>query len=240
MIRTSTVKALIASLLLAAPVANADMVTFEEFSHGDIVDFTDLAYPYSNVDISVINKDNGTNLAVVFDSNETFTEDPDLEGPFTNVNDDSLLDDFNPGKILIVQEDNDDCDSSSCRSPDDEGSQPAGTFIFKFKDIVELISLDFFDIEGNENGTKGKIQFFDESDTEIFAGLYATPGTGGDKTWDRLTFVGITGVKRLEVNLHGSGAIDRLVYNVVPIPSAVWLFGTALLGFIGFSRRTSV
>jgi len=28
--------------------------------------------------------------------------------------------------------------------------------------------------------------------------------------------------------------------SAVPIPSAVWLFGSALVGFIGFSRRTSV
>jgi hypothetical protein len=27
---------------------------------------------------------------------------------------------------------------------------------------------------------------------------------------------------------------------VVPVPAAVWLFGTALIGFIGFSRRTTV
>ena len=28
--------------------------------------------------------------------------------------------------------------------------------------------------------------------------------------------------------------------SVVPVPAAVWLFGTALLGFIGISRRTKV
>jgi len=28
--------------------------------------------------------------------------------------------------------------------------------------------------------------------------------------------------------------------SAVPVPAAVWLFGTALIGFIGFSRRTSV
>ena len=30
------------------------------------------------------------------------------------------------------------------------------------------------------------------------------------------------------------------VMQVVPIPAAIWLFGSALLGFIGFSRRTKV
>jgi hypothetical protein len=27
--------------------------------------------------------------------------------------------------------------------------------------------------------------------------------------------------------------------SVVPVPAAFWLFGTALIGFIGFSRKTS-
>ena len=40
-----------------------------------------------------------------------------------------------------------------------------------------------------------------------------------------------------------TGAISHVaIYgtSVVPVPAAVWLFGTALLGFIGFSRRTQV
>ena len=28
--------------------------------------------------------------------------------------------------------------------------------------------------------------------------------------------------------------------SAVPVPATVWLFGTALIGFIGFSRRTKV
>ena len=41
----------------------------------------------------------------------------------------------------------------------------------------------------------------------------------------------------------GGGAISHIaIYGVspIPVPAAVWLFGTALIGFIGFSRRTSV
>ncbi|MCP4765203.1 MAG: VPLPA-CTERM sorting domain-containing protein [Gammaproteobacteria bacterium] len=32
----------------------------------------------------------------------------------------------------------------------------------------------------------------------------------------------------------------RLNISTVPVPAAVWLFGTALIGFVGMSRRTSV
>jgi hypothetical protein len=37
----------------------------------------------------------------------------------------------------------------------------------------------------------------------------------------------------LEDNFIGS-------LSVVPVPAAFWLFGAALIGFIGFSRRTTV
>jgi hypothetical protein len=37
------------------------------------------------------------------------------------------------------------------------------------------------------------------------------------------------------------GAISHVeIVGAVPVPAAVWLFGTALIGFIGFSRRTKV
>ena len=37
------------------------------------------------------------------------------------------------------------------------------------------------------------------------------------------------------------GAISHVaIYGVVPLPATFWLFGTALIGFVGFSRRRSV
>jgi hypothetical protein len=41
----------------------------------------------------------------------------------------------------------------------------------------------------------------------------------------------------------GNGSISHVsLYgaSVVPVPAAIWLFGTALIGFIGFSRRIKV
>ena len=37
-----------------------------------------------------------------------------------------------------------------------------------------------------------------------------------------------------------SCVVDTWTPSPVPVPAAVWLFGTALIGFIGFSRRTKV
>ena len=38
-------------------------------------------------------------------------------------------------------------------------------------------------------------------------------------------------------NTCSSFELDNLVLNPVPVPAAAWLFGSALLGFFGFSRR---
>jgi len=44
------------------------------------------------------------------------------------------------------------------------------------------------------------------------------------------------------VNVHtsqfGGGEIrGQVIASVVPVPAAIWLFGTALIGLVGFSRR---
>ena len=41
-------------------------------------------------------------------------------------------------------------------------------------------------------------------------------------------------------NISGQYAELTIEINPVPIPAAIWLFGTALIGFVGMSRRTSV
>ena len=41
--------------------------------------------------------------------------------------------------------------------------------------------------------------------------------------------------------LEAGFGLDNVAVNaVVPVPAAVWLFGTALIGFIGYSRRRNV
>ena len=48
---------------------------------------------------------------------------------------------------------------------------------------------------------------------------------------------GVDGVKRIELKLGGSGAIDNIAYSVIPLPSAVWLFGSGLVGLAALARR---
>ncbi|WP_235048851.1 hypothetical protein [Methylomonas sp. MK1] len=51
------------------------------------------------------------------------------------------------------------------------------------------------------------------------------------------------GFYTLVVGAHGGGALDGVTYDVlvttsaVPVPGAVWLFGSAMAGLIGFGRR---
>jgi len=59
------------------------------------------------------------------------------------------------------------------------------------------------------------------------------------------TFFGIShggGISRIFISNTGGGIeVDHLQYggsaSVIPVPAAVWLFGTALIGLVGFSKR---
>jgi hypothetical protein len=59
-----------------------------------------------------------------------------------------------------------------------------------------------------------------------------------------LSLVGMIDTITLTDFWPGSGSISHVEIMgdvaVIPVPAAVWLFGTALLGFIGISRRTRV
>ena len=226
------------------------VVDFEDFGatnfqHGSVVNSQYDSAAFGNLVISANNIGGGPDIAAAFDTtvSAASTSDDDLLAPFSNG---SGLGNANPGNVLIIQENSTNCGTGTCSNPDDEGSRPAGSLTFSFGQAVNLESLDFFDIENfagndeNSNQPGTEIRFFDALDNEVFAGTHFTPGTGGDNTWDRLAFAGITGIFKLEVNLGGSGAIDNLQYSVVPIPATVWLFGSALLGYIGFARRTSI
>jgi len=66
-------------------------------------------------------------------------------------------------------------------------------------------------------------------------------GTTGEDTFFGITHSG--GISRIFIsNTSGGIEVDHLQYgggdvSVIPIPAAVWLFGTALIGLVGISRR---
>jgi hypothetical protein len=80
---------------------------------------------------------------------------------------------------------------------------------------------------------------FDPATGTLFASIVY--GFGGSAT----NYLGTMDISTGEVSLLGetSRGLDAIAFvemSAVPVPAAVWLFGTALLGFIGISRRTKV
>lgn len=130
--------------------------------------------------------------------------------------------------------------------------QQANFEVFEFVDGIS--SWDGRNIYGkNPDGSQGHVtQTFEMLDGEskgTFSGIYTDNG-GDDNVLEgvfRLSLLSLfdeaTGgsiITYLTMSCVNDEAIVYADVSAVPLPSAVWLFGSALLGFIGMSRRTRV
>ncbi len=220
--------------LFGLSASQATVIDFEGFAAGTIID-DDIA----GVTISAMtNGFNTPDVAIIFDSDHPTGGDIDLAAPFIQSGNSSTQ--FFPGNILILQERND-CNATACAEPDDNAA--GGRVNFAFDAPVVLNSIDFFDIEAHESGSSvdayGMIIFAATaaSGMDSLIGMWTVPSTGGNNTWATLDLGGLAGVTRLEIVLLGSGAIDNLDYTVVPLPAALWLFGSAIAGLAALRRR---
>jgi len=100
------------------------------------------------------------------------------------------------GKVLILSQDGDTSD------PDDNGS--GGTFQFTFDDPVTMNSMTFKDIE--EGAT---IDLFDASGASLGSIAVSATGNGGE----RQETIDTENVGRMDVTLHGSGALDNVSFT---------------------------
>ena len=73
------------------------------------------------------------------------------------------------------------------------------------------------------------------SSSDAFNWSLSLAGLGalGDDLWVQLGFGSYA-------KYHAYNTSEYLKASVVPVPAAIWLFGTALIGFVGMSRRTKV
>lgn len=116
-----------------------------------------------------------------------------------------------PGNVLILNEVNS-CTPGPC-SPDDEGSRPAGFFKFVFSNPVDILSIDFFDIESSEaNSSSPNNTIFFSIKGQSTLTQVNVPDTGGDN-FLRQEYTNLFNVESFVLNMPGSGAIDNLVFK---------------------------
>lgn len=216
----------IAFTLLMGNSASGVTIDFESLQHGQFVS-SQFQAEYG-LTISAINP-TGPDAAIVFDTQESGTADPDLESPFTRGN---RAPGNNLGNILIIAENiRDQNNDGLVDSPDDEGSRPAGSLLFEFNDRVNSFGFDLLDVEGPEEFGRdsGYVAAFFSDGNELARvgfGSFLDPdspffdptvvfGNHSANNIDPITAerLQIDPFDRVEVNFGGSAGIDNIRFG---------------------------
>jgi hypothetical protein len=251
----------IVTLASCQAMATTTVITFDELTAG-LVHGSVLNSQYAGVSISATNFDNGTDLAVIYNTDPNAGNgnglsgndyDPDLEGPSWSSSNlgtygiDSST--YMSGNAVIVQENSTGCGDGVCNFPDDEGSRPAGEIVFDFDFTVSSLGFDLIDFEDVETtGSSLKIynEALEEFTYEFSTFVSSQSAEFGNNSINRilLSSLGIDNVNRAVFNFGGSGAVDTVSYRRTPTtgtqisePSTFALFGLALLGLASSRRR---
>lgn len=189
---------------------------------GQIVDSEFSAYGVT------ISASGGSNQAMVFDTNNPTGGDTDLGAPHTDFGgpgvgaggaagatfeNSKVLD-----NVLIVSA------NGITTNPNDNGG--GGTFTFSFDRDLRVDDLEFLDNGDTIAVDGGEIRLFDSTATQIGAGI-PIPGVG-DNGATTVASIGGMGVRSVEVELFGSGALDAFIFCAAPTLEAalgdrVWL-----------------
>ena len=117
-----------------------------------------------------------------------------------------------------------------------------------FDTAVYITSFDFLDLYLNPDLTKGGEQASVSIDGTIFTvDANGTSGDGGYANLDLLSLGGPILGQNIEFTAFLGSMIQddkdndysfaAITVSAVPIPAAAWLFSTALIGLVGFSKR---
>lgn len=79
---------------------------------------------------------------------------------------------------------------------------------FVFADLVDILSLDFFDFEEGSNNDKNRISFYEGNNEKTYGFV---PNTG-DSDFTREAF-NATGINCMVIRYSSSGGIDNLVFR---------------------------
>ena len=124
------------------------------------------------------------------------------------------------------------------------------TLSLVFETDVYISSLDFLDVYRNPDGKRGEQATISIEGSLFTANAIETSGQGGYVNLDLLSLGGpVLGNTILFTanpdsqfwdDHNNDYAFAGMQVSAVPVPAAMWLFGTALLGLAGFGRKRSL
>ncbi len=99
-----------------------------------------------------------------------------------------------------------------------------------------------FEVGLTNTGAGSVLRIFDQADNQLGAILSDLDSA----TQDFIGMISDTPIYRMEfdfvqgIGFEGDDLYFTRIVSPIPVPAAVWLFGTALIGFIGLSRRRKI
>lgn len=236
------------ALMAGLGTSSAGVITFDSIAHGEEASTQIPGLTISAENFS-FDEETGAhpNLALGFDTGETGTADPDLEGPSWaggNLSTGELAALELGTAIIIAENDADGNGDGLVDSPDDEGNRPAGVITFAFDAPILSVGFDLVDVEGvdEEPGNlatflMGGVVLASIPFSEFLpGGLHDQGAVFGNNTVNRIAPIGGFGpFDTVAITLGGSAAVDNLVFGA-PAPGVVGLLALGL-GALGLSRR---
>ena len=217
------------------------VITFDDdgYVHGSVINSATSADGGQSIQLRANNRQKDFNYAVTFDSEiQGTTGDPDLQAPWSGGN----LQGEDLGLVLIIQANDEGCDTGVCSNPVAEPGIPAGTLTFFLDTPATSFGLDLIDVADGEDGF---IRFYPEDNwggfvdinfEDLLAGLDLGINYANRITPLAAQDLGLEQISRVSVKFYESGAVDNLTFVPIPEPTTAILVGGGLVAF-GLAQR---